>query len=64
MFCFRPADTKCFGKGSVSKPACKVPRCKGLYDESLHDTMARSSSSVNAGECEEDEEEEGYVNLA
>jgi hypothetical protein len=59
-----PADIECFGKGSVSKPACKVPECKGQHAECLHEMKTESVLAVNAVECKEGEEEEGYVNLA
>jgi hypothetical protein len=59
-FCLRhPADTKCFDKGSASKPACEVPECKGQHAKSLHEMMTGVEVTVNAVECEEEEEEEG-----
>ncbi len=57
------ADAECFGKGTASKPACKVPQCKGQHAESLHEMMASAKLTVNSLANEEDEEE-GYVNLA
>ncbi len=63
-FCLRhPADAECFGKGSASKPACKIPECKGQHAESLHEMMACTEVAVNSVVFEE-EEEEGHVNLA
>jgi hypothetical protein len=57
-----PAEAKCFGKGTASKPACKVPECKGQHAENLHEMMASAELAVSSLACEEDEEE-GYVNL-
>jgi hypothetical protein len=59
-----PEDTECFSKGSVSKPTCKVPECKGQHAESLHEMMTRVVLTINAVGCEEEEGEKGYVNQA
>jgi hypothetical protein len=57
-----PPDTECYGIGSGSKPAWRVPECKERHAKSLHDMMAGMTSAVNAVDFDEDDEEEGYVN--
>jgi hypothetical protein len=40
LFCMRHSSkSEYFGKGSDKKPAWKVPECKGLHAESLHDLL-------------------------
>ncbi len=45
-------DTGCFGKGTASKPKCKVPECtvpecKELHAESLHNVIVGEASAIN-----------------
>jgi hypothetical protein len=47
-----------------SNPACKMPRCEGLHAESLHNILVGSTSLVNTVNCDEDDEEDGCVNMA
>jgi hypothetical protein len=59
------AETDCFGKGLCNKPVCKVPECKGLYVESLHNLLTGNVPSIHAVEYKEGEDnEEGFVNVA
>ncbi len=59
------AKTECFVKGSSNKPVCKVPECKGLQAESLHNLLTGDVSSVHTVQCKKEEnEEKGFVNMA
>jgi hypothetical protein len=48
-------ETECFGKNTSAEPACKIPECKGLHTEDLHDVLAEETSSVNTLEYKEEE---------
>jgi hypothetical protein len=48
-------------KKTATKPACKVPVCKGQHAESFHEMMLSAELAVNSVIYEEDE---GYVNIA
>ncbi len=55
---------ECFRKEFSSNSACKVPEFKGLHTEGLHDLLMEPSS-VNTMEYEEEEDNnEGIVNIA
>jgi hypothetical protein len=55
---------KCYGKGTNSKPACPIPECDKKHAEVLHDLLTKESTAMNMLGCEEDEDEEGCVNIA
>ncbi len=57
-------DTECYGKGFSSKLACQVPNCKGPHTKKLDKMMADLTLTINTVVNEQEEEEEGYVNMA
>jgi hypothetical protein len=77
LFCFRhAAETKCYGKGGFSKPACQQPGCNGGHAASVHEVLEGDCKAVNvivedayesvedAYESEEDEDgEEWWVGI-
>jgi hypothetical protein len=58
----RHADgAECFGKGTENKPACTICECDGKH--TMHELLTNCPTSVNILECEEDDDEEGCVNM-